>query len=281
VRLGALLVLSLALVCTIPAAAAAPRIPSFDHVVVIVFENKERQQVLGNRSAQTFNRYAKRFANLTAYYGVTHPSLPNYIALVSGSTQGITSNCAECIVDAPSLADSLEAAGRSWKTYAEGLPFPGFTGAVNGRYAKKHNPFLYFRSIVDDAVRRTRVVPLAQLAADLRAHALPDFALLVPDLCSSMHDCGIPVGDAWLRRIASPLLKLPKTAVFVVFDEGSTPTRGGGHTPALVLGTAVRSGSRFRPFSGHYEMLRTIEQAWGLPLLGASAQVRPITGIWR
>jgi phosphatidylinositol-3-phosphatase len=281
VRLGALFVLSLALVCTVPAAAATPRIPSFDHVVVIVFENKERQYLFGNRSARTFIRYAKRFANLTAYYAVTHPSLPNYLALVSGSSQGVTSNCTQCIVDAASLADSLEAAGRSWKTYAEGLPFPGFTGAANGRYAKKHDPFLYFRAIVDDAARRRRIVPLAQLAADLRAQALPDFALLVPDLCSSMHDCGIPVGDAWLRRIAPPLLKLPKTAVFVVFDEGSTHTRGGGHTPGLVLGTAVRSGSRFRALSGHYEVLRTIEQAWGLPLLGASAQVRPITGIWR
>jgi phospholipase C len=281
VKVGALLALSLALVSTVPAAAAAPRIPSFDHVVVIVFENKERQHVLGNREAPTFNRYAKRFANLTAYYAVTHPSLPNYIALVSGSTHGITSNCTECIVDAPSLADSLEAAGRNWKTYAEGLRFPGFTGAASGRYAKKHNPFLYFRAIVDDAARRTRVVPLAQLAVDLRAHTLPDFALLVPDLCSSMHDCGIPVGDAWLRRIAPPLLKLPNTAIFVVFDEGGASVRGGGHTPGLVLGTAVRSGSRFRPFSGHYEVLRTIEQAWGLPLLGASSQARPITGIWR
>jgi len=281
VRVGALLVISLALVCTVPAAAAAPRVPSLDHVVVIVFENKERQHVLGNRSAQMFNRYAKRFANLTAYYAVTHPSLPNYIALVSGSNQGITSNCTECIVDAPSLADSLEAAGRSWKTYAEGLPSAGFTGATSGRYAKKHNPFLYFRAIVDDRARRTRVVPLGRLAADLRAQALPDFALLVPDMCSSMHDCSISVGDAWLRRIAPQLLKLPKTAIFVVFDEGGTNVRGGGHTPGLVLGTAVRSGARFRALSGHYEVLRTIEQAWGLPLLGASAKARPITGIWR
>jgi len=281
VRVGALLILSLALVCTVPAAAAVPQVPSFDHVVVIVFENKEREGVLGNRSAQTFNRYAKRFADLTAYYAVTHPSLPNYIALVSGSRQRISSNCTQCIVDAPNLADSLEAAGRTWKTYAEGLPFPGFTGAATGRYVKKHNPFLYFRGIVDDATRRTRVVPLAQLAVDLRAQALPDFALLVPDLCNSMHDCGIPVGDAWLRRIVPPLLKLPKTAIFVVFDEGRTHERGGGHTPGLVLGTAVRSGSRFRALSGHYEVLRTIEEAWGLPLLGASARVRPITGIWR
>jgi phospholipase C len=281
VKAAALLCLSVALLFTIPATAATPRIPSFDHVVVIVFENKERQQVLGNRSAPTFNRYAKGFANLTAYYAVTHPSLPNYIALVSGSTQRVTSDCTDCIVDASSLADSLEAAGRSWKTYAQGLPFPGFTGAVYGRYAKKHNPFLYFRSIADDSARRKRIVPFGRLAADLRARALPDFALVVPDMCRSMHDCNIRVGDTWLRRTVQPLLKLPNTAIFVVFDEGRSGVRGGGHTAGLVLGTAVRPKSRFPALSGHYEVLRTIEQAWQLPHLGFSAGVRPITGIWR
>jgi hypothetical protein len=277
----AFFLLLLAGLCALPEAAAQRAVPSFDHVVVIVFENKEREHVLGNASAPTFNRYARRYANMTAYYAVTHPSLPNYIALVSGSTQGITTNCTDCAVDAPSLADSLDAAGMTWRTYAQGLPYSGFTGAAYGRYAKKHNPFLYFRSIVDDGRRRNRIVPFARLAADIRAKALPDFSLVVPDLCTSMHDCSISVGDAWLRRVATPLVTLPRTAVFVLFDEGLTSERGGGHTPALVLGTAVRGGARFGAFSGHYEVLRTIEDAWGLPLLGASARARPITGIWR
>jgi phospholipase C len=277
----AAILLAIALVFAVPAAAAPKPVPAFEHVVVIVFENKEREHILGNASAPTFNRYAKRFANLTAYYAVTHPSLPNYIALVSGSTSGITTNCTTCVLDARSLADSLEGAGRSWKTYAEELPYPGYTGAVSGQYAKKHNPFLYFRGIVDDDTRRTRVVPFRSLAADLRTHALPDFALIVPDMCSSMHDCSVRVGDAWLRRVVPPLLKLPRTAIFVVFDEGKTSVRGGGHIPALVLGSAVRPGARFRRLTGHYAVLRTIEEAWGLPLLGESTQAQPITGIWR
>ena len=107
------------------ATAAAP-VPAFAHVVVIVFENKESTSVLGNRAAPTFNAYGRRYAKLTRYYGVTHPSLPNYLALVSGSTQGITTDCTDCVVDAKSLADTLEASGRTWKTYAEGLPAPGF-----------------------------------------------------------------------------------------------------------------------------------------------------------
>jgi phosphatidylinositol-3-phosphatase len=249
--------------------------------VAIVFENKEYASVLGNRAAPTFNSYARRYANLTRYYGVTHPSLPNYLALVSGSTQGITSNCTECTVDAPNLADTLEDVGRSWKTYAQGLPSPGFTGATHGRYAKKHNPFLYFENVAFSEARRNRVVPLSRLGADLRAKSLPDYALIVPDLCNSMHDCSVATGDAWLRRIAPRLLKLGKTAVFVLFDEGVSTVRGGGHPPALVLGTAVRPGSTYRAVTNHYGALRTIEQAWNLPRLGRSARAKPITGIWR
>jgi phosphatidylinositol-3-phosphatase len=263
------------------AATAAAPVPAFDHVVVIVFENKETASVLGNRAAPTFNSYGRRYATLTRYYGVTHPSLPNYLALVSGSTQGITTDCTDCVVDTQSLADTIQASGRTWKTYAEGLPAPGFLGASRSRYAKKHNPFAYFRDIADDPARRARLVPLTRLAPDLRAGALPSFSLVVPDLCHSMHDCSVSVGDAWLRSQVGKFLKLPKTVVFVVFDEGSTRTRGGGHTAALALGTAVRPGSRYTGLTSHYGILRTVEQAWGLPLLGHSAHVAPVTGIWR
>ena len=203
------------------ATAAAP-VPAFAHVVVIVFENKESTSVLGSRAAPTFNSYGRRYAKMTRYYGVTHPSLPNYLALVSGSTQGITTDCTGCVVDAKSLADTVEASGRTWKTYAEGLPAPGFLGPFNGRYAKKHNPFAYFRGIAEDPARRARLVPLSQLGPDVRAGALPNFSLVVPDLCHSMHDCSVAVGDAWLRSQIGKFVRLPNTVVFVVFDEGST-----------------------------------------------------------
>jgi hypothetical protein len=280
VKAAAGLVLPLALlVC--PAATAVAPVPAFEHVVVIVFENKETRSVLGNRSAPTFNSYARRYANLTRYYGVTHPSLPNYLALISGSTHGITSDCTSCVASGKSLADTIEASGRTWKTYAEGLPSTGYLGPSSRRYAKKHDPFAYFPDVVGDPSRRARIVPLTRLAADLRGGTLPSFSLVVPDLCHSMHDCSVAVGDAWLRRIAPPLLSLSDTVVFVVFDEGSTSIRGGGHTVALALGTAVRPRSRFAGVTGHYGLLRTIEEAWGLPLLGRSAAARPITGIWK
>ena len=273
----ALAALVLLAAAALPSAQAAAPVPQFAHVVVIVFENREEQQVIGTRSAPTFTRLARAYARLRDYHGVAHPSLPNYLALVSGGTHGIHSDCTSCTVAGRSLADTLEAAGRTWKTYAEGLPSPGFTGAYAGRYAKKHDPFLYFRDVAGSPTRRRNVVPLTQLALDLRAQQLPDFALVVPDGCHSMHDCSVRTGDGWLARTIPPLLAVPGTAVFVIFDEGAVPN----HVPALVAGTAVKSGASFARRTNHYGLLRTIEDAWGLPPLGASAHAAPITGIWR
>ena len=244
---------------------------------MIVFENKDTQQVLGSGAAPTFDSLAERYARLEDYTAVTHPSLPNYLALVSGSTHGIRSDCTSCLVSGRNLADSLERAHRTWKAYAEGLPRPGYTGARSGLYAKKHMPFLYFRDIVRSSARRRRVVPLTQLDADLRRGALPDFGLIVPNLCNSMHDCPVATGDQWLGRVVPPLLQLPDTVVFVVFDEGSSAN----DVAALALGTAVRPGARWTRLTGHYGLLRTIETAWGLPFLGRSARATTITGIWQ
>ena len=273
----ALAVLVLLAAFALPSAQAGGAVPQLAHVVVIVFENKEEQQVIGAHNAPTFTRFARTYARLRDYHGVAHPSLPNYLALVSGATHGIRSDCTSCSVAARNLADTLEQAGRTWKTYAEGLPRPGFTGAFAGRYAKKHDPFLYFRDVAGSPARRRNVVPLTQLALDLRSQQLPDFALVVPDGCHSMHDCSVRTGDRWLARTIPPLLDVPDTAIFVIFDEGSIPN----HVPALALGTAVKPGASFVRRTNHYGLLRTIEDAWGLPPLGASAHAAPITGIWR
>ena len=96
-----------------------------------------------------------------------------------------------------------------------------------------------------------------------------------------MHDCSVATGDAWLKRFVPPLLALPRTAIFVVFDEGTTTAGGGGRVVALALGTAVRPGSVFARPTNHYGLLRTIEDAWGLPNLGRAATATPIQGIWR
>ena len=269
---------------TVPKVAPpSVRLPAFTHVVVVVFENEEATSIAGNPNAPTFNALARRYATLTRYDAIGHPSLPNYLALVSGSAHGIRSDCTDCIVSDHSLADTLAAVGKTWKTYAEDLPYPGFTGGFSGRYAKKHDPFLYFRDVVGSRARRNRVVPFPQLGRDLARHRLPDFSLVIPNLCNDMHDCSVATGDAWLKAHVVPLLRSPQLrggVVFVVFDEGTTDIGGGGRIAALALGPTVRRGSRFTRATNHYGLLRTIEDAWHLPRLGFSRKGTPIGGIW-
>jgi hypothetical protein len=266
----------------LPSAAAAPTpVPPFEHVVVVVLENKVRGSVLGNRAAPAFNAFAAKNAVLAGYRGVTHPSLPNYLALVSGSTHGITDDCTSCTVGGRNLADTLEGKGLTWKAYAEGLPRIGWTGASSGRYVKRHVPFLYFRRVLSRPARLRRVVPLSSFSRDLAARRLPDFSLVIPDMCHDMHDCPVATGDTWLKRFVTPLLgshQLAHSVVFVVFDESDSADP---RIAALALGPLVKPGSAYRPSMSHYGLLRTVEDAWGLPRLGRSARVAPLTGIWR
>jgi hypothetical protein len=267
-----------------PSAQPVFTAPEFQRAVVVVFENHDRSGIADNAAASTFKAYASRYASLPGYRGVAHPSLPNYLALVSGSTRGISSDCTDCVVHGRSLADTLAVAGKTWKTYAEDLPYPGFTGGSSGRYVKKHDPFLYFRDVARSPARRNRVVPFTRLGRDLARHQLPDFSLVVPNLCNDMHDCSVATGDAWLKAHVVPLLRSPELrggVVFVLFDEGTSDTGGGGRIAALALGPTVRRDSRFTRATNHYGLLRTIEDAWRLPRLGFSRTGTPIGGIWR
>jgi acid phosphatase len=279
----ALAVLAAVLVSCGGSAASRTPLPRFDHVLVVVLENKNQSSVLGDDEAPNFNRFATRYAVLSNYGGVAHPSLPNYLVLVSGSTHGIRTDCTTCLVSGRNLADTLEQAHLTWKVYAEGLPRAGWTGGFSGRYAKKHVPFLYFRDIVSKPARLKRIVPLRQFSRDLAVALLPSFSLIVPDLCHDMHDCPVGTGDTWLGRFLKPLLRDPQLAnsvIFVVTDEPSD-SNPAAPVPALALGPLVKTRSRFSARTSHYGLLRTIEDSWALPRLGRSAQARPITGIWR
>ncbi len=283
-----------------PARASAPQeaglVPGFSHILVIVMENKEFDQVVGNPRMPNFNRWARRYALLTQYYAVTHPSLPNYLALVSGDFFGIRSDCTDCTVNARCLPDLLEASGRNWKAYPEGLPAAGFTGSRSGGYVKKHNPFVYFESIYGNPDRCKRcVVPLSQLRDDLERDALPDFAFVVPDSCHSSHDCDVEVTDAWLGGVVNSILRSPafdKNSLLVLtFDEGTTfrgccgspPLARGGRVATILISPLVKAGCRDKTPYSHYSLLKTIAAAWELEALGhaASPDTNLITFPWR
>ena len=245
-------------------ATSVSRVPRLAHVILIVFENKERGSVLGSGAAPTFDRLAAEYAQATDDHAVAHPSLPNYLALVSGSTHGVTNDCEDCPQRGPTIGTLLSRRGRSWANYAEGYP-------SGPRFAKKHVPFLYFPG------GAAHVRPLSAF----NSSRLPAYSLVTPDLCHDMHDCSVGTGDAWLAKFVQPLLSIEQTAVFIVFDEGSTDSGGGGQVALLAAGTAVKPHSRYTSPTSHYGLLRTIEDALGLPPLGAAAHAKPLTGIWR
>jgi acid phosphatase len=245
-------------------AIGAGRVPRLEHVVVVVFENEERVGVLGSGAAPTFDRLAADYAQATDDRAVAHPSLPNYLALVSGSTHGVTNDCQDCPQSGPTIGSLLTERGRSWGSYAEGYP-------SGSRFAKKHVPFLYFPG------GASHVHPLAAF----NPRRLPAFAFVTPDLCHDMHDCSIATGDRWLAKFIKPFVSVKSTAVFIVFDEGSSDLGGGGQVALLVVGSSVKPHSRYTAPTSHYGLLRTTEDVLGLPRLGASRSANPLTGIWR
>jgi hypothetical protein len=249
------------------------------HVLVIVMENEESTDIVGSRAAPYANALIRRYGLATQSFAITHPSLPNYLALTSGSTHGITSDCTDCWVHAPNIVDQLEAVHISWKAYLEEQPEPCFQGAGSGGYAKKHNPFIYYDDVAGSPARCSKLVGFKQLSADLRDGRLPTYAWISPNLCDDGHDCGVTGGDRFLARTVPSLLRElgPHGFLVLTWDEGSSDVgccggaAQGGQIATILAGPDVRRGMRIHTPVDHYGVLGTIEQALGLaPLAGAA-----------
>jgi phosphatidylinositol-3-phosphatase len=269
-------------------------LPHFSHVVIVVMENHDYGQIIGNPDAPYINSLARRHALSTGYQAIAHPSLPNYLALIGGSTFGVHSNCMDCLQTAPNLVDQLEAHGISWKAYMEDMPSPCFTGSASGNYAKKHNPFVYFTDITSNPGRCRKVVPLTQVVADLGRHALPQFAFITPDRCHDMHDCSERTGDTYLSQLLPTILRElgPSGVLFLTWDEGRPgpatteagsccPTAQGGQVVMIAAGPGALQGASVGTAYNHYSLLLTIEEAWGLERLGLTACscVKPLSDL--
>jgi phospholipase C len=257
------------------------------HVVVIVMENKEYDEVLGSGDAPYFNKLAKRYSAPRRLYGISHPSLPNYLAMIGGDTFGVDSDCTSCHVKASSLVDQLEGAGRTWRAYMQGMPHPCYRGAGSGGYAKKHDPFMYFDAIARNDRRCGRVVPYGRLGADLKHGRLPDFAFISPDLCADTHDCSVRTGDRFLKSVVPALISVlgPHGMLVVTYDEGSSD-RGccgvahGGRIATVVAGPDVRQGATGSGNYSTYSILRTVEDFFKLPPLRHAAHARPLDALF-
>jgi hypothetical protein len=260
-----------------------PLVPNFSHIVVIVFEDREYDSVIGNGQMPYFNLLASSYTLLTTHFAAAHPSLPNYLALVGGDTFGVTDNCEDCFLAAPSLPDFIEQSGRTWKTYQDDMPDPCYVGSTM-RYLQEHNPFVYFDSIRLDAKRCQRsVVPLTQLDGDLALDDLPNLLFIVPDICYSSNTCDLPLADSWLKEQIDKLYPVLEASgepflIILTWDEGESnlgccglPQPAGGRVATVLISPQVKQNFEDETPYSHYSILKTISEAWGLPQLGHAA----------
>lgn len=259
------------------------------HVFVIVMEN------LGYNAAMAtpeLRALASKWAYASNYYATTHPSLPNYLSLIGGSTFSITSDCTSCYVNANSLPTELTQKSISWGAYMESVPsncyLPPY--APSGLYAGKHDPFRYFENIRSSANLCANIQPLHSLENALTnsSSSLPHFIWITPNICNDGHNCSASVEANWLGNIVSKITSSSawrhNGALYVTWDEGNggdyrglsktgsiTPNGGGGHVLTMVIEPGLKPGTNLSQFTDHYGLLKSIENNFHVPLLGLSA----------
>ena len=255
---------------TVTASTSACSSPGYQHVVWVVMENQPYSQIIGNlTSAPYINQLAQTYGSATQMFAESHPSLPNYIAMTSGSTQGITDD------SGPSshplnVANIFTQTGLNGRVLEESMP-SNCDKSDSGNYAVRHDPAVYYTNYAQCG---TQVVPLGS-TPDLSAA----FTFITPNLCHDMHSnsCSgssnvILQGDQWLQTFVPSLLATPQylagnTVIFITWDEDNTCSGCNNHVPTIVISptsTAIQSGTTFN----HYSMLRTTEEILGLPLIG-------------
>jgi hypothetical protein len=248
-----------------PSWAAAPR---YDHVVIVIMENHSLNQVVGNQSAPYITSLARQGANFTNSHGIGHPSQPNYLALFSGSTQGITNDsCPHAYTGVGNLGTQLATAGLAFAGYSESMPSAGFTGCRTGDYARKHNPWVNFAD-----VPATSNLPFTSFPSDYAL--LPTVAFVVPNLVSDMHDGSVNTGDAWLQTNIDAYARWAKdhnSLLIITFDEDDSSTSA-NLVPTVFFGAGILSGN-YGGKINHYNILTTIEAMYGLPALNAASPI--------
>ena len=261
-----------------PTSVPEPQTPVF----VIVFENKDAAEILSGNQAPYFASLASVYAYAANYRAITYPSQPNYIALFSGSTHGVTDNELYDIT-ARSLADQVDEAGLTWRVAVENVESGCFTGPFSldgpdgeGIYSRKHNPAISFTPISRDPTRCANITNFTNFDPEAA-----DVTFIVPNNCHSMHDCSIAEGNAWLEAFLPRILESDAYGqggvVFITFDED----RGDGDNyvaTIVVSDRAVRGAASERPYT-HYSLLRSVQELLGLPCLAESCDAEPMSDL--
>jgi len=260
-------------------------IPSSSHVFVVVEENHSYSQVIGNSSMPYLNSLATKYGLATQYYANTHPSIGNYFMMTAG--QVITNNDSYCsTLTNDNIVRHLLTAGKTWKSYAEGLPYAGYTGCGSGYYAKKHNPLAFFSDVANSS-EKYNLVPFTQFSKDLANNNLPNFSFIVPNLMDDAHDGTLSAADNWLKTNIAPLISsatFQKDGILViVFDESldTDTAHGGGHIACVVIGPRVKPGVKSTTVYQHQNVLKTVMKALGLGSFpGAASSASGMTSLF-
>ena len=271
-----LLALALLVLMLAPTARAGG-LPRPDHVVVVIEENRGYSQVMDTRnSASYIHALAKRGLLFTQSYGVTHPSQPNYLALFSGTTQGVTRNSCPHTFNGDNLASALLDAGLSFASFAESLPAVGDAGCMSGAYQRKHNPVANWQGTRLPAGLNRRFADFPQDFA-----RLPTVSFVIPDQDNDMHDGDFASADEWLKTRIAPYVDWAfkhNSLLILTWDEDDY--REGNHIVTILVGPMVQAGVSAQRID-HYNLLRTLLDFYGLPALGASRNAEAIKDIWK
>jgi hypothetical protein len=262
-------------------------------IVLVMLENKYADSALHQKDLPFLWKLAHEGAYLGRYYGLTHPSQPNYVGLVSGSIDGVRGD-GTAHLERNHIGDRLDEKNLSWMTYAEGYePGPHEMEPTYGRYARKHVPFLSFKKMQDSKEMRQKHMAKFEgsFKAAALAHRLPKFSLVIPNLDNDAHDKKLKTADDWLKAEFGPLLKDPvfrrDVILIVTFDEDGTPppylkNRDNNHIYAAIWGEHVIPGPVKMEVYDHYDMLRTMEAILGVnPIAAGDKSAKRIGGIWR
>jgi hypothetical protein len=265
-----------------PCGTAATAPATYDHVIWIIFENKKYSQVIGSTSAPYMTQMAQKCASLTNWSdaGSAFPSLPNYIALTSGSNQGVTTDNSPGslpTITADNLFRQVRARGLTEKSYQEDMP-SNCRLTDSGLYTVRHNPEAYYQGSGDRTACAANNVPLGTTTSGnlfnaLTNNTLPSFSLITPNLCNDTHDCSITTGDTWLSKwlpviLASQAYTAGRTAVVVLYDE-DTPIPNFVVAPSVIPGTVVTGAY------SHYSLLRATEEMLGITNFLLNAATAP------
>lgn len=252
-----------------------PTVPRPDHIVVVVEENRSYKSIIGNPEAPYLNELARWGASLTEFTAITHPSQPNYLALFSGSTQGVSDNSCPHTLTARNLASQLLDADLTFAGYSQGMPHEGFTDCTSGAYVRRHNPWVNFSNLPASVNR-----PWSAFPKDYED--LPTVSFVIPDVENDMHDGSVRQADTWLRDNLGGYARwaLSHNSLLVVtWDEDEDGDSKANHIPTFLVGEQVRPGDYDEP-NNLYGLLRTFLDAFGLPTLDHSSTARPID-VWR